>query len=68
MIPEVAVLRKAMRQQRMTAVELARLSGVSESMVYKTFLGKKIPTIPVFGRLARALGVSVAVPQQKKSA
>ena len=57
----VSRMRAKMRERRLSAVELAEVSGLNYTGVHDIYQGKsRFPRIDTLAAIARALGVSVA--------
>jgi ribosome-binding protein aMBF1 (putative translation factor) len=60
---------RALRQQHgWSQSELARAAGMTQSAVARFEAGGAVPTLPVLERLARALGVELAVSFSPRAA
>lgn len=54
-------IRELRHTRSLSQYKLAKLSGVAQSFVHEIESGQKSPTVRTLEKLARALGVSVAV-------
>jgi ribosome-binding protein aMBF1 (putative translation factor) len=61
-------VRQLREQQGWSQTELAREAGMTQSAVARFEAGGTVPTLPVLERLARALGVELAVTFSPKAA
>ena len=61
-------VRQLREQQGWSQSELAREAGMTQSAVARFEAGGTVPTLPVLERLARALGVELAVSFAPKAA
>jgi len=61
-------VRELREQHGWSQSELAREAGMTQSAVARFEAGGTVPTLPVLERLARALGVELAVTFSRKTA
>jgi ribosome-binding protein aMBF1 (putative translation factor) len=61
-------VRQLREQQGWSQTELARRAGMTQSAVARFEAGGTVPTLPVLERLARVLGVELAVRFSPKAA
>jgi transcriptional regulator with XRE-family HTH domain len=53
-------VRKYMDKRGLKQFELAKLAGVSGATISELINGKKMPTVPILQKVAKALGVTIA--------
>lgn len=62
------VLRRAIREKKVTVAQLASQAGCSRQYVYNVLDGKSVPSLDIAERLAEAVGASLELHLKSEKA